>query len=216
MVNYFALFLQTTTGLTPSVAGLLFILLTGGIVAGSLTAGRLISLSGRYKPFAIVSASLTVLALLIFSQVQPGTPLFVICGTMALHGIGIGFGQREQVPIVAVQNIASRGEVGAATGAVTLSRMGGASIAISIYGAIMAAGLERGATAIPGIEDIERLTPLMLSTLPAATRQLVAESSTRRLPAAVPDGRRNVADRACLGDLPEGGAVAAEGGSLRG
>jgi EmrB/QacA subfamily drug resistance transporter len=176
MVNYFALFLQTTTGLTPSVAGLLFILLTGGIVAGSLTAGRLISLSGRYKPFAIVSASLTVLALLIFSQVQPGTPLFVICGIMALHGIGIGFGQ--QVPIVAVQNIASRGDVGAATGAVTLSRMGGASIAISIYGAIIAAGLERGATAIPGIEDIERLTPLMLSTLPAATRQLVAESYT--------------------------------------
>ena len=90
MVNYFALFLQTTTGLTPSVAGLLFILLTGGIVVGSLTAGRLISLSGRYKPFAIVSASLTVLALLIFTQIQPGTPLFVICGIMALHGIGIG------------------------------------------------------------------------------------------------------------------------------
>ncbi|MBP1858464.1 MDR family MFS transporter [Rhizobium herbae] len=176
MVNYFALFLQTTTGLSPSLAGLLFIMLTGGIVCGSLTAGRLISRSGRYKPFAIVSASLTMLSLLIFSQIHPGTPLYVICAVMALHGIGIGFGQ--QVPIVAVQNIAARGDVGAATGAVTLSRMGGASIAISIYGAIIASGLARGTNAIPGIEDIEKLTPLVLSTLPQATRQLVAESYT--------------------------------------
>lgn len=176
MVNYFALFLQTTTGLTPSLAGLLFIMLTGGIVCGSLTAGRLISHSGRYKPFAIVSASLTVLALTIFSQIQPGTPLLVICAVMALHGIGIGFGQ--QVPIIAVQNIASRGDVGAATGAVTLSRMGGASIAISIYGAIIAAGLARGTTAIPGVADVEKLTPLVLSMLPEATRQLVAQSYT--------------------------------------
>lgn len=176
MVNYFALFLQTTTGLTPSVAGLLFILLTGGIVVGSLTAGRLISLSGRYKPFAIVSASLTTLALLVFTQIQPGTPLFIICAVMALHGIGIGFGQ--QVPVVGVQNVASRGDVGAATGAVTLSRMAGASVAISIYGATIAAGLARGAASIPGVADIEKLTPLVLSTLPAATRQLVAESYT--------------------------------------
>ncbi|CAN7329391.1 MDR family MFS transporter [Pararhizobium sp. LjRoot255] len=176
MVNYFALFLQTTTGLTPSAAGLLFILLTGGIVAGSLTAGRLISLSGRYKPFAIVSASLTALALLLFTQIEPGTPLYIIGATMALHGIGIGFGQ--QVPVIGVQNVASRGDVGAATGAVTLSRMAGASIAISIYGATIAAGLARGAVSIPGVEDIEKLTPLMLSALPEATRRLVAESYT--------------------------------------
>lgn len=176
MVNYYALFLQTTTGLSPSVAGLMFIMLTGGIVCGSLTAGRLISMTGRYKPFSIISAGLMMLALVLFSQVHPGTPLFLICAIMGLHGIGVGFGQ--QVPIIAVQNLASRGDVGAATGAITLSRMGGASIAISIYGAIIASGLVRGATPIPGVADIEKLTPLVLSTLPEATRQLVAESYT--------------------------------------
>ncbi|HTO30310.1 MAG TPA: MDR family MFS transporter [Pararhizobium sp.] len=176
MVNYYALFLQTTTGLTPSVAGLMFIMLTGGIVCGSLTAGRLISITGRYKPFSIISASLMLLALVLFSQVQPGTPLFLICAVMGLHGVGVGFGQ--QVPIVAVQNLAARSDVGAATGAITLSRMGGASIAISIYGAIIAGSLARGTTAIPGVADIEKLTPLVLSTLPEATRHLVAESYT--------------------------------------
>lgn len=174
MVNYFALFLQTTTGLSPSTAGLFFIMLTGGIVTGSLAAGRLISLTGRYKPFAVTSASLTMLALLSFTQIHPGTPLVLIAAAMALHGIGIGFGQ--QVPLIGVQNSAARGDMGAATGAVTLSRMAGASIAISIYGATIAGGLSRGRTAIPGVEDIEILTPTMLAALPEAARQLVAEA----------------------------------------
>ncbi|MBW9065725.1 MFS transporter [Rhizobium herbae] len=175
-VNYYALFLQTTTGLSPSVGGLLFITLTGGIVCGSLIAGRLISLTGRYKPFSIISAGLMALALALCSQIQPGTPIFVICAIMALHGIGGGFGQ--QVPIIGVQNLAARGDVGAATGAITLARMGGASVAISIYGAIIAAGLTRHAAEIPGVADIEKLTPLAISALPEATRHLVAESYT--------------------------------------
>ena len=176
MVNYYALFLQTTTGLSPSTAGLMFIMLTGGIVCGSLTAGRLISITGRYKPYSIASAALMATALLLFTQIHPGTPVPAICAIMALHGIGVGFGQ--QVPIIAVQNIAERGDVGAATGAITLSKMGGASIAISIYGAVIASGLARGPSAIPGVDDIEKLTPLLLSTLPEATRHLVAESYT--------------------------------------
>ena len=73
MVNYFALFLQTTTGLSPSMAGLLFILLTGGIVCGSLSAGRLISATGRYKPFAIASATCSLIAFMLLSQVHAGT-----------------------------------------------------------------------------------------------------------------------------------------------
>ncbi|WP_275785650.1 MDR family MFS transporter [Pararhizobium gei] len=176
MINYFALFLQNTTGLSPSSAGLLFIMLTGGIVCGSLTAGRLISRTGRIKIFSLASAGFAVTALLAFTQIQPGTPLVLICALMAFHGVGIGLGQ--QVPIIGVQNMVARGDVGAATGAVTLSRMAGASIAISIYGAIIAAALPRAVGAIPGVGDIETLTPLLLSAMPAATRQAVAEIYT--------------------------------------
>lgn len=175
LVNYFALFLQTTTGLSPSTAGLMFVTLTGGIVCGSLTAGRLISITGRYKPFAIASPAIAVLALLLMSQVHPGTPIFVIGAIMGLHGLGIGLGQ--QVPILGVQNTAPKRDVGAATGAVTLSRMGGASVGISIYGATIAAGLSHG-LAVPGIESIEKLTPQMLAALPEASRQMIADHYT--------------------------------------
>lgn len=174
MVNYFALFLQTTTGLSPSMAGLLFILLTGGIVCGSLSAGRLIAAKGRYKPFAIASAACSAIAFASIAVLPAGTPVVFIGGLMLLHGIGIGLAQ--QVPVIGVQNAAAARDVGAATGAVTLSRMGGASIAISIYGAIIAAKLGNVGVSIAGVSNIEELTPKMMAALPEATREAVANA----------------------------------------
>jgi predicted MFS family arabinose efflux permease len=174
MVNYFALFLQTTTGLSPSMAGLLFILLTGGIVCGSLSAGRLISITGRYKPFAVASLCCSTTAFALLTQVHAGTPIVVIGSLMLLHGIGIGLAQ--QVPVIGVQNTAASRDVGAATGAVTLSRMGGASIAISIYGAIIAARLSHVGVSIAGVTNIEELTPKMMATLPPEARAAVADA----------------------------------------
>jgi MFS family permease len=156
------------------MAGLLFILLTGGIVCGSLSTGRLISATGRYKPFAVASAACSLIVFAALSQVHAGTPIALIGFFMLLHGIGIGLAQ--QVPIIGVQNAATSRDVGAATGAVTLSRMGGASIAISIYGAIVAARLSHIGLTIPGISNIEELTPKMMASLPDATREAVANA----------------------------------------
>lgn len=173
-VNYIALYLQTTTGLSPSMAGLLFVATTGGIAIGSIVAGRLIAKSGRYKPFSIASATLGVISLGIFSVLHAGTPLIVIALVMLLQGVGVGIGQ--QVPVIGVQNAASRADVGAATGTVTLTRMGGAAIAISIYGAIVSSGLAHVQIALPGGVDFRNLTPEGLAALPQAARTLVANA----------------------------------------
>lgn len=172
-VNYVALFLQTTTGLSPTVAGLFFIALTGGIATGSLAAGRVISHTGLYKPFAIASTATGVVSMAIFSQLHAGTPLFFIAAVMLLQGIGVGIGQ--QVPVVGVQNAASRGDVGAATGTVTLTRMSGAAIAISIYGAIISSHLARASIELPGGVDFRELTPRVVASLPDTTRTAIAE-----------------------------------------
>ena len=173
-VNYVALFLQTTTGLSPTHAGLLFIAMTGGIAAGSLWAGRRISKSGLYKPFSVASTALGVVSLAFFSQMHAGTSVALIAAVMLLHGISIGIGQ--QVPVLGVQNAAARDDVGAATGTVTLARMSGAAIAISIYGAIIGSGLSHLTNQIPGVADFQQLTPQMLAALPEASRAAVAEA----------------------------------------
>jgi EmrB/QacA subfamily drug resistance transporter len=175
-VNYVALFLQTTTGLSPSHAGLLFIALTAGIAAGSLTAGRLISRFGRYKIFAIISTTGSTITFLIFTTLHPGTPIYAIAALMVLQGLSVGFGQ--QVPVVGVQNATDPRDVGAATGAVTLTRMAGASIAISIYGAVLSSMIVGPAGVIPGVGAIDHLTPADLAALPPASRELVAAAYT--------------------------------------
>lgn len=172
LVNYYALFLQTTTGLSPSVAGLFFIALTGGIVTGSISAGRLISITGRYKPFTVIGLAMSVIMLFCFSQIGHDVSLTMVAVIMFLQGLSVGFGQ--QAPIIGVQNAVPRGDVGAASGAVALMRMGGASIAISLFGAIIGTGLKSHPVEIPGLPDIETLTPKILATLPEASQQAVA------------------------------------------
>ncbi|QND51816.1 MFS transporter [Phyllobacterium sp. 628] len=174
MVNYFAFFLQTTTGLSPSLAGLLFILLTGGIVGGSLFTGRLISITGRYKYLSVTSLTLSAIAFALLTQVHAGTPVIIIGLLMLMHGVGIGIGQ--QLPIIGVQNAAGSRDVGAATGSVSLARMAGASIAISAYGAIIAANLPHNAGSIPGVSNIGELTPKMMAALPEEARRMLADS----------------------------------------
>ncbi|HCL66229.1 MAG TPA: MFS transporter [Rhizobium sp.] len=171
-INYIALFLQTTTGLSPSMAGLLFIATTGGIAAGSLVTGRIVSKTGLYKPFAVASTATGFVSLLTFSQLGAGAPIVLIALVMLLHGIGIGIGQ--QVPVIGVQNAALARDVGAATGTLTLTRMAGASIAISIYGAIVTSSLTPLATPVPGIGNIRELTPKLLAALPEGARHAVA------------------------------------------
>ena len=174
--NYFALFLQTTTGLSPTVAGLLFTPITIGIAVGSLSAGRIMSITGRYKIFSIASTTSSMIMLLVFSTLAAAPPLYLVAILFFIQGLGIGVGQ--QVPVLGVQNAALARDTGAATGTVTLTRMGGAAIGISIYGAILSAGVAHLATPIPGVDNIKELTPAVLETLPAATQALVAEVYT--------------------------------------
>ena len=172
MVNYFALFLQTTTALSPTQAGLFFIAVTGGIVIGSLTAGRLISITGRYKPFVVAGLVMNIVTLLLFSQLHAGSSLVFVGIIMLLQGLSVGLGQ--QGPIIGVQNATPRADVGSATGAVTLTRMGGAAIAISVYGAVIASHMH--GVSIPGVENAAAISPDQMAKLPDAARQAIANA----------------------------------------
>lgn len=174
MSNYFALYLQSGVGLSPSMAGLMFIPLTGGIALGSINAGRIISRTGRYKPFAVASTATTSLSLVAIAFAGPSVPLAVMCLLFLIQGIGVGIGQ--QVPVLGVQNAALARDVGAATGTVTLTRMGGASVGISIYGAILSAGVSAAAAAatLPAGINVTKLEPAVVATLSPEVRATIA------------------------------------------
>ena len=170
MVNYHALFLQMTTGLSPASAGLFFIAVTGGIAIGSLTAGRLISTSGRYKPWVVLGLALAMLSLLGLAALPLNAPFWAVAGLLMGQGVAIGLGQ--QGPVIGAQVAAPRADVGAATGAVTLSRMAGASLAISIYGAVLNNRL--AAAAVSGVGPMAGMTPERMDALSAPLHEAVA------------------------------------------
>jgi EmrB/QacA subfamily drug resistance transporter len=170
MVNYHALFLQMTTGLSPAHAGLFFIAITGGITMGSLTAGRLISRTGRYKPWLVMGQSLAVLCLSGLALLPLHAPFWAVGGLLLAMGVAIGLGQ--QSPVIGAQIAAPARDIGAATGAVTLARMGGAALAISVYGAILTDRLMHAV--IEGAGPIAQMTPDRMAALPAAAQESVA------------------------------------------
>lgn len=170
MVNYHALFLQMTTGLSPASAGLFFIAITGGIAIGSLTAGRLISSTGKYKPWVVLGLFVAMLALCGLAALPLHAPFWAVAGLLMAQGVAIGLGQ--QGPVIGAQVAAPGADVGAATGAVTLSRMAGASLAISVYGAMLNGWLSQAR--IAGAGSLAEMTPDKMAALSPAAHEAVA------------------------------------------
>jgi EmrB/QacA subfamily drug resistance transporter len=179
MLNYFALFLQTVTGLPPALAGLLFLPSSVATLIASVGAGYLMARNGRYKMYPLASMALGTVVMLLFAQVNAATPLWMILVLMFFFSFSIGL--QMQTLMAAVQAAAPRADVGAATGAVGLARMIGASLGLAANGGLLTAGLVRGQATItegtlavmPG--PMTEMTPAAIATLPPAAAQEVVQ-----------------------------------------
>ncbi len=172
MLNYFVLFMQMITGLPPAEAGLLFMPTAIGSLLASVTAGTIISRTGRYKIFPILGMGLGVLVMIAYTFIDAATPYWAI-GLLTFF-FSICMGLQMQTLMVAVQAAAPRRDVGAATGALTLARMIGASLGLTANGALLQSALWRQQDALPadvvaGLPaPLAELTPNVVHALPPA------------------------------------------------
>jgi len=139
------LFLQATTGASPTEAGLLLVPAMLGITVSTTLSGRAVARTGRYKRFplaglALMSGSLALLALVAGSPSRLGTCL-------GLAVFGLGFGMVTQLLLVAVQNGVERRELGIATAAAAFFRAMGGAVGAAVLGAIFAARVGGGGAA---------------------------------------------------------------------
>jgi EmrB/QacA subfamily drug resistance transporter len=133
------LFLQTTTGATPTQAGLLLIPMLVGITVSTNLAGRMIERTGRYKRFPLIGLAMISVAMVALAVVADH-PSKVSTG-LALALFGLGFGMVGQVLIIAVQNGVDRRELGVAMAVTSFFRALGGAVGAGILGAIFAARL---------------------------------------------------------------------------
>lgn len=170
LMTYFALMLQTITGLAPAIAGLMFIPSTIGILLSSVGTGTVISRTGRYKCFVVTAMVLGFVVVQLFALVTAATPLWMIGILMFSFPLAIGL--QNQSLMVAVQYAAPKADVGAVTGSLNLARTIGASLGLTVNGGILSASLVSGQAALSADivaqlpKDVNQITPDVIATMP--------------------------------------------------
>jgi EmrB/QacA subfamily drug resistance transporter len=146
------LFLQVTTGATPTEAGLLLVPAMLGITVSTTLSGRAIARTGRYKRYPVAGLALMTLALVLLaamagehSQLDTGIALVIF---------GLGFGMVTQVMITAVQNSVDRRELGIATATTGFFRALGGAVGAAVLGAVFAAQAGAGEDVTGGVQAV--------------------------------------------------------------
>jgi EmrB/QacA subfamily drug resistance transporter len=206
-IIFLPLFLQVVTGVRATSSGLLLVPLVGGLLLTSISAGRLITRTGRYKIFPLVGTVLVSLALFLLSTMGTATDAFTVSSYMFVLGLGLGLVM--PVLVVAVQNAVEHRDLGVATSSGLFFRSLGGSFGTAIFGAIVFSGVGSRLTGVAtaGV-DVESLTgsPAAILTLPAELRDQVvnafSESITTAFLWAVPLALLGFALTVILPELP--------------
>lgn len=175
-------FLQISIGVSATQSGLLIMPMMMALLVASISGGRLMTRTGRYKPLALAGAVLLVGGTVLLSTMNTDSNRFVASGAMLLVGTAIGLAM--PVLTVAIQNSVDPQHLGTATSMTDFSRKIGGVFGVSLLGALLNARV--GATfdrrladgGLPGDTDVSTLidTPSEVAALPEAVRAVVREA----------------------------------------
>jgi EmrB/QacA subfamily drug resistance transporter len=137
---FLPLYLQAVKDLSPTRSGLALLPMIIGIFSASIPSGQLMSKSGRYKAFPIISAVLVGAAMLLLSTLSLATPYWQLAIYMFVMGAGLGLSM--QITVTAAQNSVPRKHMGTATSTMTFFRSMGGAIGTAVYGAVLTSRLK--------------------------------------------------------------------------
>lgn len=173
-------YFQVARGYSPTEAGLLTMPMMLGVLVSSAVAGRMVSKSGRVKPYIIAGTLILTGGFAMLATVDHQTPLVYMA--LGMLAVGVGVGASMQNLVLVVQNAVPLRELGAASGSITFFRSLGGTIGVSVLGAILA---NRVATKIGeglealGLPDGGRAageSTLDLASMPEPVREVVMAS----------------------------------------
>jgi EmrB/QacA subfamily drug resistance transporter len=133
-VVFLPLYLQTVFGASPTASGLELMPVMAGMLAMSITSGRLISRFGRYKAYPVAGTAILAVGLWLLSLMDAHTSLAEVSAFMLVIGVGIGLVM--QVLVIVVQNAVPYRHLGTATSLATFFRAIGGSFGVAVFGAV--------------------------------------------------------------------------------
>ncbi|MGW4111476.1 MDR family MFS transporter [Actinosynnema sp. NPDC004786] len=137
-------YFQIGRGYTPTEAGLLTIPMMAGVLGASIVSGRLITKTGRVKPYIVAGAATLVVGFFLLGQIDHATSLVLVGGAMLLVGVGVGMSMQNLV--LAVQNTVPLKDIGAASSTIAFFRSLGGTVGVSVLGAVLARRVESAIT----------------------------------------------------------------------
>jgi MFS family permease len=184
------LYLQIVQGATATEAGLKLIPLMLGILSVTITSGRVITKTGKYRIFPILGTITMSLGLLFMTTLSVDTPYW----QLSIYSIivGAGLGASMQTIVIALQNAVDFKDLGIATSSNTFFRSLGGAFGTAIFGTILShqvtknleSGFQNLAATNPG--QLANLDPGLIgtlqnnteaiATLPAPVQSTVLES----------------------------------------
>jgi EmrB/QacA subfamily drug resistance transporter len=135
VIIYLPLFMQGVLGVSATQSGNLLTPLMMGAVIGSITGGQTVSRTGRYKGVALVGSILVAAGMILFARMGIDTPRVYVAYGMVIAGLGMGL--LQPVYTLAVQNVAPRRQMGAATSSTIFFRSIGSTVGVAAFGSIM-------------------------------------------------------------------------------
>lgn len=179
-IIYLPLWLQTVGGASAQNSGLLILPLMAGLMISSITSGRLITKTGRYKRYPVIGTATIAVGLFLLSTMGVGTSRWLSSGYMVILGLGIGM--IIQIMVLAVQNSVPHSDLGTATATETFTRSMGGAFGVAVFGAILTNRLVYNLDRLlPGVAqrmDLAAITgsPAAIRALPAATQTAVIQA----------------------------------------
>ena len=181
---FMPVYLQVVGDMSPTRSGLAMLPMIVGIFTTSLTAGQIMSRTGRYRYFPPTGAALVAIALLMLSRLGVDSPYWF--AGLSMYVFGAGLGLSLQVVVVVVQNAVDRSDMGVATSSVAFFRQMGGSFGAALFGAILTSRLSvHLAEVLPGGASaggkVDTNNTDAIKELPTAVRVLVQEAFSRSL-----------------------------------
>ena len=174
---YLSQYFQIAQGMTPTRAGLMTIAMVGGLVVSSLTTGRIISRTGRWKRYLVGGMVLVIVGLALLGTIDDTTGLLPVGVFMAV--LGVGLGATMQNLVLAVQNNTAQRDMGSASSVVAFFRSMGGSIGVSVLGAVLSHHVSGSVTSglarigvDPRVSGGDSTTIPDMATLPAPVRAI--------------------------------------------
>lgn len=138
-ILYLTQFNQQVFGADATTSGLMLLPMVAGMMTASITVGRIVSATGRYKRFIMIGYAVATAGVFALISLEPTSPYWHEAIIMAFIGLGLGTG----MPIMnlAVQNEFEQRDLGAATASSQLFRGVGSTVGTAIFTAILTTGV---------------------------------------------------------------------------